>query len=166
MTQDRRMWTMLGLALGGVALLCALAMSAVSPQVASAEVICIPNPDDTYTQVDGGDPSTAPPGSIILDDGETCPTTVPVDPDEDLPDPPECDPCPEEEPPDSEIAPTGDGGGAPPPGNEVVARDDASFDQPLPATGSDSGTLAVVLAGLAGFAVVMRLVSRRLGSPT
>jgi LPXTG-motif cell wall-anchored protein len=164
---------------GGAAFAVIMVALLASPPTAGAAVICVPNGDDTYTQTEG-DPATAPPGSIILDDGETCPSTVPVPPDEELPEPPDCEPCPASEvdiaggggdsspDPGGEAADTGGGlaplaeaagGSAPVP---TLSQDDPSFNQPLPTTGWGIGQLAIVLAGLGLLALAFRVAARKL----
>lgn len=161
--------TRLGLAFGLMTLTLFSLLLAGTPERAQAETICIPNGDDTYTQTTG-DPATAPPGSIILGDGESCPEAEPTPPPEELPEPPECDQCPEEEPappvepdpPLGETSPSGLGGGEDP-GGLLVSRDDPSLtSRDLPSTGSGSGPLSGAIAGLALFAIAMRLTARRL----
>ncbi len=161
--------------------LIAFAVSALSPATAAAETICVPGAADTYTQT-SGDPATAPPGSLILPDGESCPAPAPVDDDPaELPPPPVCEPCPDPKPPTPDPDPTPD-----PPGGGVLGNGAGGTSggtttgsdlggsspiaatyltssvatSPLPSTGFSATDVGLIALAMLGFAALMRAGAR------
>jgi LPXTG-motif cell wall-anchored protein len=135
--------------LGAACLLVAalLLAPAALPESAVAQTGCAPGGDDTFTPGDPGDP---PPGGVVVGPGEACPETEPVtvEPPEELPPPPKCDPCPE---PDKGATESSDDFGGTP----------VSSVQQLPYTGLDAEKTALMLGGFGLVAIGFGLALRR-----
>jgi LPXTG-motif cell wall-anchored protein len=139
----RRLCVAVGLLIATVLLLA----PAGGPAPAVGQTGCVPGGDDTFTP---GDPGEPPPGGVVVGPGESCPETEPVavEPPEELPPPPKCDPCPE--PDKGATESTNDSGGTP-----------VSSVQSLPYTGLDAEKTALMLGGFGLIAIGFGLALRR-----
>jgi hypothetical protein len=120
---------------------------AVHPAPAVAQTGCAPNGDDTFTPGDPGDP---PPGGVEVGPGEECPETEPVvQPVEELPPAPRCDPCHKE--PNKEATDSSGGSGFTP----------APSVERLPFTGINEEKTVLTLCGFGLLALGLGLGLRR-----